>query len=295
MQVLERRLSPKSPDHKINGGLGSERYHGTLSQRSPEIRRYFREFPRLEGFLDPIDAMLLMLVDETLRTAPNLGKSKVAEIGVYKGKSAIALGYGAKGEDLVVCDIFGDTEGLSAANREEYEVSPYEFNRETFERNYLAFHPSLPVIRDTPSATAFGEADRGRYRLVHIDGSHVYEDVSNDLSIVEGMLVPGGVAVLDDFNSATTLGVQQAFWNEYSKGQMRLVFNTLRKAYVTWDEGRCPITLDVLRGWTEQDEDIRIKLKPGLAGGRRTPFIYERGTAVWVDQDTEIPPLGRES
>jgi predicted O-methyltransferase YrrM len=268
-------------------------YGRSLSTKPTWIRDYFAQLPKIPGWLEAVDAWLLMSLVETVGDHPFLGKLKIGEIGTYWGKSAIILG--ATGQ-LTVCDIFGDTTDLSEANKQELEEENYKNSLDDFISTYLRFHSSLPDIRAVRSSIAFGPEDRGQYSVVHIDASHEAEEVTEAIRIVrEDLLAPGGVAVLDDFNAASRLGVQEAIWFELFQSRMRgqpmhFVFATLRKAFVTWQPELCPITRDILRSWSERDPDIKLDFITGLSGGGTSPFMYQRGTCPWLETDTPTPP-----
>jgi hypothetical protein len=96
-------------------------YETTMATKPEPMRRYFAALLQSEiaGWLDPVDAWILMTMNEELSNHPVLGQRSVCEIGVYQGLSAIALGFNGH---LVACDLFGNTAGLSQANQQEFDT-----------------------------------------------------------------------------------------------------------------------------------------------------------------------------
>ena len=136
----------------------------------------------------------------------------LAELGVYKGKSAVLIGaYLQAGETLTVIDLFGgqapDTENL----RENAEQYP-RLTREPFENTYRAVHGALPVVLEDYSATIADHASNKEHRFVHIDASHLYEHVVADIAAAKALLKPDGIVVLDDYRNEHTPGVAAAAW-----------------------------------------------------------------------------------
>ena len=158
---------------------------------------YLRAFDTIDGWLYPEDVLLFQEIDALQ------GLSKVTgdllEIGVYHGKSAILLGYFPRQDErLVVCDLF-QSPGQTRENQAEKQFWYPELTRETFERNYLRFHNSLPVVVVCPSAKLIQAGNLTRtFRFIHIDASHVYSIVRQDIHIAKLLLKDKGIVVFDD-------------------------------------------------------------------------------------------------
>lgn len=166
------------------------------------------------------------------------------EIGVYYGASAILLGFfRRRGEHFVVCDTFG---GLGF--RPENQLEREEFSRcsqRMFEGNYLRFHSRLPEVIAGPSSAIRAEADS--FRLVHVDGSHAYDDVRRDIALSRELLGSGGVVVVDDAIAPHLPGVAAAVWSAVVHDGLR-PFALGRKLYASWDAPPCLEVASVATG-----------------------------------------------
>lgn len=185
---------------------------------------------RVSGWFGHADAFALCAIDQAQRSL----RGNFLEIGVFKGRSAIFLGFLLKpGEDLVVCDPFG-VEMEDAANQAENECWFPGLDRRTFEDNYRMFHPVLPRILQCPSSEIpTFELDRS-FRLIHIDGSHLYEQVRLDIATARSILIEEGIVTFDDWCSPEFPGVAAAIWEEVFGGGLVPLLCTNSKLYGTW-------------------------------------------------------------
>jgi predicted O-methyltransferase YrrM len=159
----------------------------------------------------------------------------LAELGVYHGKSAVLIGsYLAPGEIFTVIDLFGaNAEG--AANSRENTEQYLNLTRTQFETAYEGIHGELPVVVQGLSSAITDHASHGTHRFVHIDASHLYENVVQDLAAARTLLKPDGVVVLDDYRTEHTPGVAAAAWQAVGKGLHPFLL-TPAKMYATWGD-----------------------------------------------------------
>jgi hypothetical protein len=206
------------------------------------------ELKDVPGWFPPLDQVLFTwLLDR--QEAQDL-KGDLLELGAYMGKSAILLGRHLRtGERFTVCDLFGG-EAPDGANKAETAKSYSSLTRQAFERNYLSFHEELPTVIEAPSSVISSEVAAGSCRFVHIDASHLYEHVRDDIGAARDLLVPDGVVVLDDFRSEHTPGVSVATWEAVLNRGLRPICLSTQKLYGTWGDPE-PVQeslLEMLRG-----------------------------------------------
>lgn len=136
----------------------------------------------------------------------------LVELGAYLGKSAALIGgFRREGEELVVCDLFGDS-APDERNAGETEREYAKLTRQQFEQHYLSVHPVLPRVVQAPTSEIGEHVAAGTARFVHVDASHHYRHVLGDLRAARRMLRPGGVVAFDDVRSEHTPGVAAAVW-----------------------------------------------------------------------------------
>lgn len=209
-----------------------------------------KQIDAIPGWFDPldVDAFRLMLT-ETAATPGDL-----AELGVYHGKSAVLIGsYLQPGETFTVIDLFG-TETKGVQNRKEIQEQYPELTREPFEEAYKGIHGSLPRIVVGHSSTITEHALRGTHRFVHIDASHLYEQVRQDISAARTLLRDDGVVVLDDYRNDHTPGVAAAAWQAVNEGLHPFLISPA-KMYATWGDP-APFRAATNR-WARADHLIR--------------------------------------
>jgi SAM-dependent methyltransferase len=162
------------------------------------------------------------------------------EMGAYLGKSAILIGFHRRsGERFVVCDLFGE-EPPTADNRREAMASYVRRNltREAFELNYRTFHADPPEIVQAPTSAVPGLVPADTCRFVHVDASHLYDVVREDIQTARSVLRDNGIVVFDDIRAAHTPGVPAAVWPEVADGGLRPICLTPNKLYATWGDAK---------------------------------------------------------
>jgi hypothetical protein len=192
------------------------------------------ELKDVPGWFPPLDQILFTWFLE--RQEAGGFRGGLVELGAYMGKSAILLGqHRQDGEEFTVCDLFGG-EAPDGANRAETAKSYSSLTRQAFERNYLAFHDALPTVIEAPTSVISKEVAPDSCRFVHIDASHLYEHVHDDIGAARDLLLPDGIVVLDDFRSEHTPGVSVATWEAVLNRGLRPICLSTQKLYGTWDD-----------------------------------------------------------
>jgi predicted O-methyltransferase YrrM len=168
------------------------------------------------------------------------------EIGTYRGKSAILMGYGLRDdEQLVICDLFGavmDHADLPLNRRDEYKG----LEQEEFLANWDRFHTRRPTLEVCESS----ELDLGdrAFRFIHIDGCHSYRCVAQDISLAANHTAKRGVIAMDDYRAVEAPGVAAAVWQAVGNGLLFPFAGTWMKIYA------CTSAADQ-RYWLERVRD----------------------------------------
>lgn len=250
---------------------------------------------RIPGWFAKDDAVLFMAIDQALKRAGVRGA--LLEIGVYQGASAILLGYIRQpGERFVVCDIFDQ-----AASSEESGIEQRrwyaDLTRAGFEANYRRWHRDLPEIVAAPSSTLDQPQYEKVFRFVHVDGSHVYEDVREDVRLAGGLVADGGVVVFDDYCNSMLPGVACAVWEAVGGGSLLPFAATEAKLYCTF--GGTPV-IDVAAAAAALDGRLGVSSTEYVIRGHRVvryqlesprPTGARRFVTEWVPP--RLVPLAR--
>jgi hypothetical protein len=149
---------------------------------------------RVEGWLHPLSARFISALAEIQRDVGYRGS--IGEIGVHQGKLFILLLLtSTEPNGNFAIDIFS----------EEYHKSNKlgTRNKENFLRNvyyWVGGHTRVSLIeRSSLSVHAEEILDMcGPVRLASIDGGHSEECTINDLFLMERVLSPQGIAIIDD-------------------------------------------------------------------------------------------------
>jgi predicted O-methyltransferase YrrM len=188
---------------------------------------YLDQIEGVPGWFHPEDRSVFVGLNQIQRECSVSGN--VLEIGAYKGKSAILLGYELKsGERLVICDLFG-VPPETAEERRENEQHYRDLGRGAFESNYLRFHPELPQILQCSSTQL--DLEPRSFRFIHVDGSHQYDVVRKDIETATRLLTDDGVIALDDYRTFHTPGVAAAVWTSIAAGIVTPICVTPWKLY----------------------------------------------------------------
>ncbi|WP_351232631.1 class I SAM-dependent methyltransferase [Streptomyces sp. NPDC002133] len=206
----------------------------------------------VKGWFRPVDQVLF---DWFLTLQRDRGEAgDLLELGAYMGKSAIFLGmYLRDGEEFTVCDLW-DSPAPDVSNSAEMNRSYATLTRRAFEANYLSFHDQLPTLVQAPTSVISSRVRGASCRFVHIDASHLYEHVKNDIEAARELVTTDGLVVLDDFRAEHCPGVAAAAWGAVATSGLRPVCITATKMYGTW--GAPEKTHDALLAWLRTRTDL---------------------------------------
>lgn len=138
----------------------------------------------------------------------------ILEIGSYHGKSSVLLGSCLKSDEkIILCDVFENAE--EEKNKIENDHSYIELHSDFLVSNLAKFGIKNYKLVIKNSSTLNLSDFPQNIRFIHVDGSHLYENVKHDLDLAcEIVSREYGVIALDDFRSQHTIGVQIAIWQE---------------------------------------------------------------------------------
>ena len=240
----------------------------------PNVDEYLAHMHELvPGWFDDLDAAVFRAVDQAQRSVGVDGD--FLEIGAYLGKSAILLGYMLRAhERLVVCDLF-TTANLDP--RFDSDAEQYgSLSRAAFEANYARFHRTPATVIERSSEELVAEGLERSFRVAHIDGSHRYDIVRQDIDTALNLLVEGGVVIVDDYRTVPhALGVAAAVWKAVTDGQLVPVLATVQKLYGCAPAGAGTLAT-TLRCWGLED----------------APFDGLRQQVAGHDMVVFAPPMG---
>ena len=220
----------------------------------------YKQLDEIPGWFRRMDMELFRLLLDS--TEEHLGGGDLAELGAYLGKSAALMGCALQpGETFTVIDLFS-AEAPSDDNQSENEEQYPELSQEAFEGYYRTIHDELPVVVRAPSQEIVDHAAHGTHRFVHIDASHLYEHVVDDIAAARKLLKP--VASWSSTTTArrTPLASRAAVWRETTNDLTPFAL-TQNKLYATFGDSRP--WFELVKEWLE----ARLDLAHGAAAGCR--------------------------
>lgn len=194
-----------------------------------------RAFSEVKGWFSAYDQVLFDWF-LTRQNSDVASSGDLLELGAFMGKSAIFLaGYLRDGEEFTVCDLF-DSPPPDDENLSEVRDSYPTLTRRGFETNYLAFHEALPTLIQAPTSVVADRVRAKSCRFIHIDASHLYEHVVQDIESSRLVAAPDAVVVFDDYRSAHCPGVAAAVWAAVVHDGLRVIAVSASKLYATWGD-----------------------------------------------------------
>jgi predicted O-methyltransferase YrrM len=218
----------------------------------------------IEGWFDSPDVELFQSLT-AWQTALGL-HGDILEIGAYRGKSTILLGFTlAPNERLFVCDLF-ETLSRDDDNQQENCTSYGGLTRQVFENNYRKWHDTLPVVLQGESAEQLDSIEPGSVRFAHVDGGHLYAQVEHDLRAVRRLLADDGIVVVDDWRSPHTPGTTSAVFEQIFCNGLQPFCATDAKLYASWSERVSAEMADRITQWVARQPGLTAK-PHRIAGG----------------------------
>lgn len=164
------------------------------ADENERLQRYLKRGQRVEGWLDPYSARFIAELSRIQREAGITGG--VGEVGVHMGRLFILLKLTAvPTERTFAIDVFEDqhlnVDSSGSGDRVRFVENVAEW---TGNASVEIIHRSSLAVRSDDILGLVGPC-----RLVSIDGGHTEQCVDNDLRLVESVLLPMGVVLLDDF------------------------------------------------------------------------------------------------
>ncbi|MGH4032827.1 class I SAM-dependent methyltransferase [Actinomycetota bacterium Odt1-20B] len=204
----------------------------TDTTTEPELKKPAK-LDDVPGWFQRLDQQLFaFFLEATAERGGNL-----LEMGCYLGKSTIVMGrHLQQGETFTVCDLFGEESQGAYSRTETRDFYQKTLSLRAFETNYLAFHDELPEIVQARTTVLADSIPADSCRFVHIDASHMYEDVSVDIDTTREILKGHGVVSLDDYRTEHTPGVSAAVWEAVFTKGMRPICVSGLKMYATWGD-----------------------------------------------------------
>ena len=198
----------------------------------PEQAAYIRRMDAIYGWLLPSAAEI---ISHTMYAQTMRGISGNAmEIGTFHGRLFVLLALGVTADQRAIgLDIFEDQH----LNQDQ---SGFGFSEQTLKANVDKWAPNARVDILKLDSTKLGDKfveDHGSVRWLSIDGSHTLDATASDLRLAEKLLVPGGIAAVDDIYRVAWSGVTAGVYEYLANGGKLLPFAVIpNKVLFTTDE-----------------------------------------------------------
>jgi hypothetical protein len=215
------------------------------------IAEYATQADSVPGWFSPQDMQLferIGLIQDGMGLSGDL-----LEIGAYMGKSAIVLGYLlGESDTLVINDLF-DGDPTASDNAAEVRLEYPGLTQQLFLDRYLSYHQRPPEIvaqlsRFLPRVLG----PRRKFRFIHVDGSHTYDVVRDDIANTRHFAGPDAIVAIDDWRTLHTPGVSAAIWEHVTRDGLIPLVVSDAKFYGMWYEGPAGVG-GYLREWVREN------------------------------------------
>jgi len=248
-----------------------------------------RGYRSVGGWLFPYSATF---IDEIGALQAQSGiTGAVGEIGVHHGKLFILMALRrAAGENAIAIDIFEDQhlnlDGSGAGDRAIFEGNL---------RRWLGRSDDVAVLqRSSFEVTPSDILDSvGPLRLASIDGGHTEDCVINDFGLIESVLAPRGVVILDDYFNE--------YWPDVASGVARYLLDpaarlrpfaiTPNKTYFTF-AGDVAFYRSALRGRCDYHYEKTARIfgsDVDIFGTQAFTFSLKKRLIEWVKATPAAP------
>jgi hypothetical protein len=201
-----------------------------MNQILKEAFSFLKKTREIKGWLSIYDYTVFQMIG-IIQDELNIS-GDILEIGAYQGKSSVVLGNLINSDEkLYICDIFSKETDLN--NKNEIIQSYDKYERNLLEANLVKFSSCDFKIFECNSLDLPKILTKNKFRLIHLDGSHLYSIVSKDLHFMEeSALADNGIIAVDDFRTQHTLGVSFAVWESIIQSNLVPVLVTPQKMYL---------------------------------------------------------------
>jgi hypothetical protein len=183
---------------------------------------HWKKIELVPGWLDYRNAQLFV----TLSSARLLGTGNFLEVGVFFGKSAVAMGFGRNNDEkIVLIDPF-ETILIPSNNYDENsQISLYQDLTLAKMLNFFNFaHKFHPEIHMGSSKDILPQIS-DKFKFIHLDGAHNYLDVKKDIEYSLNLLSKRSILVFDDYMHSEYPGVTKAINEAIEDGLITPILN----------------------------------------------------------------------
>jgi hypothetical protein len=190
----------------------------------------------------------------------------ILEIGVYKGKLVPVFAANCSpSETIFLSDIF-DSKISDKYNQIEVRNS-YENTSVESVADLLAEFPKIKAKIVVGDSLHLESAIEGNtFRFIHVDGSHTYHVVKNDLKLalnhLDGTI---GILSIDDYRTLHTPEVTRAVWELLNEGEARTILRSPAKIYLVKKESVI-CESDLLSYFREKSPELPLLSREDIEG-----------------------------
>ena len=198
----------------------------------PEQAQYIKRMDAIYGWLLPSAAEIISHT-MYLQTQRDIDGNAM-EIGTFHGRLFVLLALGVNANQKAIgLDVFEDQH----LNRDQ---SGFGFSENVLRNNVITWAPNANTEILKVDSTTLGDEfveEYGNVRWLSIDGSHTLDATVSDLKLAEKLLVPGGIAAVDDIYRVAWSGVTAGVYEYLANSGKLIPFAVIpNKVLFTTDE-----------------------------------------------------------
>ena len=233
---------------------------------TPGLSNYFSNFREIDGW--GVDELLIRVICQLDFFQKQWDvRGSMMEIGVHHGRTLILLELLRRRDEYsLAIDLFEDMQDL---NLDQSGSGNLQFFQDNL-RRFLEDTGRVKILQGNSLALEKEKVvtllDQQPVRIIHIDGGHFKEIVSNDLQLSQSVLADGGIIIVDDYWHSGFPGVQEGVQWFFSNSTVIKIVPILtgnNKLFLT------------THGYHQKYVDALDGILPGRRGKRIRQFGYE--------------------
>ena len=209
------------------------------------------------------------------------------DIGTARGFSAIVMARALvdanlSGGSVYSIDVVDHNSQLvwhGAKNETQDPLAGISISRSEVWSRWFADEAALVTPIHGQSHEVLDNWSSGAIHIAFIDGEHTYDAVKRDLILLDRLMTPAGVIVLDDYHTGVSIGT---FRSRMVNGSVRLIGRTLKRAW--------PSMQDRLSLGTGNEFSVVKRRYSGIYRAVND-FLMER-SSDWALEIVSMPPRG---
>jgi O-methyltransferase len=160
-------------------------------------------------------------------------EGSVAEVGVYKGGSALIIAKTLVGDDIYLFDTF---DGMPETCEFDNDHKKGDFNDSSYDEvlNLFTNYDNVKIIKGIFPDGDYDFLEGKKFKFVHLDVD-IYKSYKDSLDFFHNRMTQNGIMLFDDYNAHSCLGAKKAVDEYVEKYKLNLQRGGDGQAFIVFD------------------------------------------------------------